>query len=768
MRGAQEDWMMSENKKGSKITVALVALFVSVGIGCATDLDVDETIFACDGDGDCVEGYRCAEGPEGEDVCQPEGELEEPNNQEPNNQEPNNQEPNNQEPNNDEDPPECEVGDEQSCDCGHLDFPYREGMEGVQSCGDDEEWLDCQCPEVCKDEAQALMVEGEECGVCGQGTISCDDGVAECSDVGPVNDCGGCQDASGAPSTCTGDTALVCDGGEIPTCEEVASGEATLEIEGLGFGDLSGDADIFYSISQDVGDEACPEGWEMGAVQRPRSYRAADSVGDFQYEIDQVVDGSDGDLRVIIQEPKAVVGGNEETVTTYTGCASFEAGESAVEVEVEPLQTLMRGDYHFGFGPEISMDTVGGQEPGPVGDPNDFWEVEAHEWTMPGLENFMSSPGSLLVGCEEGEDCPHEGEHGLFEHYEVERTRSGVPSLGFWSDFYGDYQSWVEELAASEVEVIREVYRDLFDDHMDVIDDELNHRYRLIQANFDNESGHFMPLENHHPEASLLGRYRWGEVGQGVPELEVVGVVLGTYQGELFQRVCSATDSDVCHQRVPSVVDLEPAGGEVDSSPDFSQVSSGSVRSIAMKLPANEMLRQLVFDYVPGEIYPKLVAEEIDDDVFEYSVGVWEHLGELYRTVAPCEAVVAELEDREFEDTDAVESFCEAAYGDEEGDKALERVSQYVPLDDRLEHELTLDFIEFCEDRFTADPYQTLRFESYGWATGSTSPCSAGGATLRSTDFNVTTTEEIGRQTLNVNSGFEPSYFNWWEGDDEE
>ncbi len=767
MRGAQEDWMMSENKKGSKITVALVALFVSVGIGCATDLDVDETIFACDGDGDCVEGYRCAEGPEGEDVCQPEGELEEPNNQEPNNQEPNNQEPNNQEPNNDEDPPECEVGDEQSCDCGHLDFPYREGMEGVQSCGDDEEWLDCQCPEVCKDEAQALMVEGEECGVCGQGTISCDDGVAECSDVGPVNACGGCQETDSTPN-CLGDERLVCQEGEIPTCEEVVSDDGTLTIVGPDDEQWSDDMNVYYSIAQDVGDGACPDGWAMGAVKRPGSYRSASSIEELEYAVDRIADGTDGDLRVVIQQPMELEGGDEETVSTHTGCAEFEAGDSEFEVEVEPLQTLMRGDYRFSFQPPIATEAVPGQEPGPLGNPDDYWDVEAHDWTMPGLENFMSSPGSLLVGCEEGEDCPHEGESGLFEHYDGERSRSDVPTLGIWSAFYEDYEQWIEGLEASEVKVIREAYKALFDEHMAFIQGELEARYQLIQSNFDGDSGHFEPLVHHFPEAQLKGTYRWGEVGQGTPEMEIVGVELGIFRGYPLRRDCSATDDEVCHQPVEPVVDRESAAGEVNFSLESFAGSEGAIRSVVMELPSNELLRRLFFDYVPGEIYPRMEAEEIDDGVFEYRVESWESLGDLYRTVAPCEAVVAELEDRDFEATGAVEQFCEDAYGDEEGKTALDGVSQLAPLDTREDYELTLGGLEYCGDQFAGDPYQTLRFERYVPEDSFFDPCASEFADLQPTDDDLAVSWPVGRQDLFVESGFDPSYFNWWEGDDEE
>ncbi len=753
---------MSGKKKRSKVTIALLALVVSVGVGCATDLDVDDVQFACDSDDDCVEGYGCAPGPGEEDVCIPEEEIEEPgeNNQEPGE---NNGEENNQEP----DPGECEVGEEEECSCGDLDFPYHEGITGSRVCDEDERWGSCQCPEVCEDEAEALMVEGESCGVCGEGTISCQEGVAQCSDPGPANACGGCEEQESTPN-CLGDEALVCVGGEVPTCEEVESGEGVLEIAGPEEESWSDEMNVYYSIAQEVDGEACPAGWEMGAVKRPGSYRSASSIGEMEYAIDRVVDGEDGDLRVVIQQPMDLGGDDEETVSTHTGCTSFEAGDSDFEVEVEPLQTLMRGDYRFSFQPPIATETVPGQEPGPLGNPDDFWDLEAHEWTMPGLENFMSSPGSLLVGCEEGEDCPHEGESGLFEHYEAERSRSGVPSLGFWSDFFEDYEVLMEGLEASEVEVIREAYMALFDEHMAFIEGELGDRYRLIQTNFDSDSGHFEPLVQHFPEAQLKGSYRWGKVGQGAPEMEVVGVVLGIFRDYPLRRDCSATDDEVCHQPVEPVVDLESAVGEVSFSLESYAGSEGAIRSVTMELPSNEMLRRLFFDYIPGEIYPRLEAEEIDDDVFEYRVESWESLGQLYRTVAPCEAVVAELEDREFEDIDAVESLCEAAYGDEEGATALDRVSHHVPLDRRQEYELRLSGLEYCGDQFGGDPYQMLRFERYVPADTFFDPCASEFANLQPTDEDMAVSWPIGRQNLSVESGLDRSHFNWWEGDDEE
>lgn len=681
-------------------SAALVSLIL---VGCTTEIDAGGVDFACESDADCVEGYACLAGPGEAKTCQIPGQEQ--------------GEDAGSDVGGDADfdadfdtgpdaSGECAPDTEEACDCPELPIE----VEGARSCTDDETWGPCICPEVCEDAVEGLVVEGTACGLCGVGSYLCADGVAECDDPAPINNCGGCQAPSSVPICSEEDgERLVCGTDETTSC--VVVDEVSLQFEDFEEPD---DLEVFYLFVQDAdGDQGCPGGWEIAAARRPPAYRRAQADGSTYTVALPVTIDSPGALRLVIKQPMeldSLESGETESMATHFDCLTIEAPvETTIVAEPYVHPNLMRGAYRLEFSPilRMPMSTGGGSgEPYYEGNPETFWGPLRENWVRPLTYNFLSSPGDLFVGCQEDEDhqCPYGEVESLLSHYQTSRARPGVPTPSSWSQFNDDFEAFLDELTRQP---LRQAYRALFDIYEQELADHLVSYDIHRQQNFDGD-GHFRELIDHHPQGQINIKYPLQEYGQSAVDREVVAVRLGMTDAPL-RGDCEVGQPN-CYQPF-AMVESEPGQVLLRDLNVTDTLEFEPFGSMRLELPANELFRYLYLDYLPNHIFPRIEEEELESGGIATHRADWDSFAQLFRSVAPCEEVVGQLEEQGV-DAQLAQQFmplCDQLYGDPQGDSILQFMVDHIPLDKEDHIPLVFNPRESCVTKYDFDPIQGLR-----------------------------------------------------------
>ncbi len=675
--------------------LAIFAAIVVASAGCTTELDSEGVYFACQSDRDCVDGYECLEGAQGQRYCQDPDSYQDPD----------------AGGDRDADVPdvpgfeddvddtgpdvggECEAGEEEGCPCEELPGD----VEGYRQCSDQLEWGQCNCPEACENFNGELVIEGAECGLCAAGVYECDDeGAAQCSEPGAINDCGGCVEHP--PATACGAQELMCNTDESTSCVDIQ----TVELSVIGSPDLA-DADVFYALFEvDDVNAACGGGWEVAAFHRPIVYRRAQTgAEDLNYTIELPVDASPSSVvRLIIEQDLILYGDMQPTsVATHFGCATMSSTEGPLEIESYIHPDLLHGEYAVTFG---APHNFGGDH-----DSHRVWSHLANSWVFPAMYTFLSSPAYLFIGCE-GDDCPHGTVEGLLDRYENIRSGSDVPTLSFWSGFYEDFQDFIEAL--DDLEALRLAYQGLFDSHVADVDAEISGFSNLRDGVFDGDR--LEPLVYKEPMGRVTFNHPTRLRGEEAESAILVAASM-TMEEPFYDGCVPIAGMEPFCFHSAKFVDVESPTTPLPSFEFDDRLQEVEIQSVEIDPPVEEVLSYFFYEHLPFQLNPRLEQIVVGPDQIEYQRADWESLSDMFRNIAPCDDVVQALEDQGV-DASTAQAFgpvCDDLYGDPDGLNVLFRVRELVPLTltEDSSASIWMTATQNCVPYFELDPYHGIR-----------------------------------------------------------
>jgi hypothetical protein len=582
----------------------------------------------------------------------------------------------------------CQDGEVVACDCPNP------APDGEATCVDGE-FGACQCAQSCVDTVTGNAVyEGEPCGVCARGRISCGfHSRATCVDDGPAHVCGGCQEAQETLPACMPEQLVGCVVGNTAQCFPQGP-RITVS--------LSGQPTTTYQsiwVQQRAATAQSCNNW-VDTVLGPHLPATYQELATGAGNLTLLQTTGNIELRFLARNTRTF--GSPRTVAY--GCVviasdAYNAAGGTLSVTLEPYVFPMRGTYEFYIQEEPTSDSLSTV----VSMARNT--ARSHNYDQFGRA-FPSAPEVFILGLP-GETGPLVS---VFNSHQSAEPMLESPTN--WTQFRIDWNAYFDGLTAADMDALRAYYRQRFGVHQNILADEVPNYASWRGQNSDGLA-----------RLDLFHQVQYSFVGTApepfTDELVSPEIVISAMPTICYLTGLSPPNS---YCAVDRAVGRSGFGGRTWPMSVLSQTRIEIGGLPQTKFPALKTVTHTVFDLLPNAFYPpyEIVASGDSEAVVP---GKWPSLGAMYRSIAPCSGLEAYAQGFEQPTQQRLTNFiplCDRLYGRDDTSTFLDTLVNRI---DTLEDRINGSRITFlggatCGHAGTADPVTGLRvFGAGGWFT---------------------------------------------------